>query len=235
MPRSLLLISSSVVHGSGYLDHAEAEIRRHFAGLPTVHFVPYALADHDEYAARVKARFDLFGIEIVSLHECPDPVLAVNVTGGLFIGGGNTFRLLTALHERRLLAPIRKRALAGMRYMGSSAGTNVACPTIKTTNDMPIVYPPSFDALDLVPFQINPHYLDPDPTSKHQGETREQRIGEFHEMNTVPVVGLREGAMLDVGDSTVALKGTAPARLFRRGIGPVEYQPGSSLDFLLNP
>ena len=118
--------------------------------------------------------------------------------------------------------------------MGSSAGTNVAGPTIKTTNDMPIVYPPSFDALGLVPFQINPHYLDADPTSKHQGETREQRIKEFHEMNEAPVVGLREAAMLDVGDTSFTLRGSAGARLFRRGADPVEYAPGSNLDFLLH-
>jgi dipeptidase E len=233
MPRSLLLVSSSVVHNSGYLDHAEELVRRHFQGVATVHFVPYALANHDAYAARVKERFGRMGFEVVSLHECDDPLLAVNVARGLFIGGGNTFRLLTALHEKRLVAPIRKRALAGMPYMGSSAGTNMACPTIKTTNDMPIVYPPTFDALNLVPFQINPHYLDPDPASKHQGETRQQRIQEFHEMNETPVVGLREAAILEVGESSVALRGSAGARIFRRGQEPVEYEPGSRLDFLL--
>ena len=234
MARSLLLISSSVVHGSGYLDHAEAEIKRHFAKTPAVTFVPYALADQEEYAARVRTRLERMGLSVVSLHEVADPVGAVNAANAIFIGGGNTFRLLTLLYEKKVLAPIRKRILGGVPYMGSSAGTNVAGPTIKTTNDMPIVYPPSFDALGLVPFQLNPHYIDADPTSKHQGETREQRIKEFHEMNAAPVVGLREGAMLDVGDTTVILKGSAAARLFRRGADPVEYEPGSNLDFLLS-
>jgi dipeptidase E len=233
MARSLLLVSSSVVHGSGYLDHAEADVRRHFAKAKTVHFVPYALADRDGYAKRVRERLGKMGLEVVSLHETADPVAAVEGAAGLFIGGGNTFRLLTTLHEKKLIAPIRRRALAGMPYMGSSAGTNVACPTIKTTNDMPIVYPPSFEALNLVPFQINPHYLDPDPGSKHQGETRQQRIQEFHEMNETPVVGLREAAILDVQDRSAVLRGTAAARLFRRGQDPVEYGPGSQLDFLL--
>jgi dipeptidase E len=234
MARSLLLISSSVVHGHGYLDHAEAEIRRHLAKTPSVTFVPYALADQDDYAKRVRARLGRMGLSVVSLHETDDPVIAVNAASAIFIGGGNTFRLLSLLYDKKVLAPIRKRILAGVPYMGSSAGTNVACPTIKTTNDMPIVYPPSFDALGLVPFQINPHYLDADPASKHQGETRAQRIGEFHEMNAAPVVGLREGAILVVGDSTVALEGSAAARVFRRGADPVEYEPGSKLDFLLS-
>lgn len=233
MARSLLLISSSGIHGSGYLEHCEAEVRRHFAKVSSVLFVPYALADLDGYAARVGKRFAEMNLALTSIHEIMDPVAAVESASGIFIGGGNTFRLVTRLHENRLLAPIRKRVFAGMPYMGSSAGTNVACPTMKTTNDMPIVYPPSFEALSLVPFQINPHYLDPDPTSTHQGETREQRIREFHEENQVPVVGLREAAMLEVGESTVLLRGTAAARLFRRGLEPVEYQPGSRLDFLL--
>src|SRR5436853_1526264 len=176
MARFALLISSSVVHGSGYLDHAEEDILRHLGFVRELHFVPYALADHAAYAARVQERFARMKISVTSLHECWDPKIAVRVTKGLFIGGGNTFRLLHALYEKNLLGIIRRRVLAGMPYIGSSAGTNVACPTIKTTNDMPIVQPPSFDALNLVPFQINPHYLDPDPTSKHQGETREERI-----------------------------------------------------------
>jgi dipeptidase E len=151
----------------------------------------------------------------------------------MFIGGGNTFRLLTLLHEKALIAPIRKRVAAGMPYMGSSAGTNVASPTIKTTNDMPIVYPPTFDALNLVPFQINPHYLDPDPASKHQGETREQRIREFHEMNETPVVGLREPALIRIDGARAELLGDAGARLFKRGSQPVELATGDRLDDLL--
>jgi dipeptidase E len=233
MTRKLLLISSSVVHGSGYLDHCEGAVRAHLAGAGSVVFVPYALANRDAYAARVRERLGRLGISVTSVHETKDPVAAVEGARALFIGGGNTFRLLTTLYEERLIEPIRRRALGGMPYMGSSAGTNMACPTIMTTNDMPIVMPPSFDALGLVPFQINPHYLDPDPTSKHQGETREDRIREFHEMNATPVAGLREGAMIEVDGKTGTLRGTTGMRLFRRGEAPLELAPGASLDFLV--
>ena len=160
------------------------------------------------------------------------PVAAVERAEALFIGGGNTFRLLDALWRHALIEPIRRRVQAGMPYVGTSAGSNVACPSIRTTNDMPIVQPPSFAALNLVPFNINPHYQDPIPGSTHMGETREQRIAEFHEENAPPVVGLREGAWLLVEDSTVVLSGSTGARLFRRGEAPAEFATGSRLDFL---
>jgi dipeptidase E len=233
MTRSLLLISSSVVHGSGYLDHCEADVRRFLGPARSVLFVPYALGDWDAYVARVRERLGRIGAAVSSVHEGPDPVAAVEAAGAIFIGGGNTFRLVKLLHEKKLVGPIRKKVAAGMPYMGSSAGTNVACPTMMTTNDMPIVYPPTFDALNLIPFQINPHYLDPDPGSKHQGETREERIRQFHEVNDAPVVGLREAAILEVGDDSVLIRGTAGARVFRRGFEAVEYEAGERLDFLL--
>ncbi len=232
MNKRLLLISNSTLHGSSYLDHAEAEIRSFLGDVKRVLFVPFALHDRDTYAATAQQRFEKMGYELWSVHTAVNPVQAVNDTDAVFIGGGNTFRLLKALYDFDLLNPIRKRVEAGMPYIGSSAGSNVAAPTIKTTNDMPIVQPPSFDALGLVPFQINPHYLDPDPNSRHMGETREQRILQFQEDNDTPVVGLREGAMLRIENGETILRGSSGARIFRKGLEPVEISPGAQLDTL---
>jgi dipeptidase E len=219
----LLLISSSVVHGYGYLDHAEPELRRILEGRRSVSFVPFALQNHDAYVAKVRDRLAQIGVSVTGVHERRD----VESAEAIFIGGGNTFRLLAQLYARDLVDAIRARVRNdGIPYIGSSAGTNVATPSIKTTNDMPIVYPPAFDALGLVPFQINPHYLDPDPNSTHKGETREDRIREFHEENETAVLGLREGSMLRVEDGTTSLAGEKTVRLFRRGQEPVELPPG---------
>jgi dipeptidase E len=231
--RQLLLISSSVVYGGGYLDHAETEIRDHVQNIQTVLFVPYALKDHESYCAKVSTRLQAMGYRVESIHRSSNPREAIRHAKAIFIGGGNTFRLLKSLHEKNLLDEIRSRVDQGMPYMGSSAGTNVACPTIRTTNDMPIVEPPSLTALGLVSFQINPHYLDPDPNSKHMGETRQDRITEFLEENDLPVVGLREGAIISVRNGEILLKGIAPARIFRRGQDPVEIQPVQSLNAYL--
>jgi dipeptidase E len=170
------------------------------------------------------------GYELTSIHTAENPVAAVLETEAVFIGGGNTFRLLKALYDFDLIEAIRNRVSNGMPYIGSSAGSNVAAPTIKTTNDMPIVQPPSFNALGLVSFQINPHYLDPDPNSKHMGETREERIVQFLEENEMPVVGLREGAMLRIENGETILRGSTGARIFRRGIEPLEISPGARVD-----
>jgi dipeptidase E len=197
-------------------------------------FVPYALADRDKYAASVRTRLQPLGCDVDAIHEsAAGPIRAVERAEAIFIGGGNTFRLIAALWREDLLEPIRRRARGGMPYIGISAGVNVACPSIKTTNDMPIVQPPSFAALGLVPFNINPHYQDPVAGSTHMGETREQRIAEFHEENTPAVVGLREGAWLHREGAALTLRGTAGARLFRRGAAPHEVASGSTLDFLL--
>lgn len=228
--RRLLLISNSTLHGSGYLDHAESEIRSFLGDAKRVLFVPYALFDRDKYAANAQQRFQKMGYELTSVHTAENPVTAVNETDAVFIGGGNTFRLLKALYEFDLIEAIRKRVSNGMPYIGSSAGSNVAAPTIKTTNDMPIVQPPSFNALGLVSFQINPHYLDPDPNSKHMGETREERIVQFLEENDTPVVGLREGAMLRIENGETILRGSTGARIFRKGIQAIEISPGARLD-----
>jgi dipeptidase E len=223
----LLLISNSTQHGRGYLEHAEQELRDFLGGVKRVLFVPYALRDRDGYAEIARAKFSQMGFALESIHRAPDPRKAVESAEAIFIGGGNTFRLLKTLYEYGLLDVIRSRVDGGMPYVGSSAGSVVACPTIKTTNDMPIVEPPSLNALALVAFQINAHYLDPDPTSTHMGETREVRLREFHEENETPVVGIREGSMLRVENGVTTLKGTTGAKIFRRGEQPVEIAPGT--------
>jgi len=231
--KRILLISNSTLYGSGFLDHAEGEIRDFLGEIGPVLFVPFALFDRDAYAAKTRTRFNAMGYELDSIHELPDQPRAVKDAAAIFIGGGNTFRLLKALYDFQILTLIREKVEDGMPYVGSSAGSNVAGPTIKTTNDMPIVEPPSFQALNLVSFQINPHYLDPDPDSKHMGETREERILQFFEENDTPVVSLREGAMVRREEEATILKGSTGARIFRKGRQPIEVPPGTRLDELI--
>jgi len=230
--RNLLLASTSTTHGTNYLDHCAGQVRELFADAHDVLFVPFAIHDHEAYEQKAAERFRELGLALRSIHRSQDPVKAVAEASGIFIGGGNTFRLLKRLSDRRLIEPIRERVSGGLPYLGASAGSNVAGLTIKTTNDILIVYPPTFDALQLVPFNLNPHYLDPDPNSTHMGETRETRIKEFHEENEPPVVGLREGAMLRIEGDSVKLLGERGARLFQRHQEPIEFEPGASLDFL---
>jgi dipeptidase E len=225
--KRLLLISSSTVHGTGYLEHVAPQIRD-FLGPPCrVAFVPYAIKDLDAYEAKVQAAFTTMGLELSSVHRAEDPAAAIRGAQAVFVGGGNTFRLLARMHALRLLGPIRSAVESGTPYLGSSAGSNAACPTIMTTNDMPIVQPPTFEALGLVPFQINPHYVDPDPASKHMGETREQRLREYHEENDLDVIGLREGAWLRVEGSRITLGGSTGAKLFRKAQPPLELNVGT--------
>jgi dipeptidase E len=229
----ILLISNSTLHGRGYLDHAEPAIKEILGPAKRILFFPFALQDRDDYAARARERFAAMGCDLTSAHVATDPRKALREADAIFIGGGNTFRLLHALQDLEWLEAIRERIRSGAPYIGSSAGSNVAGPTIKTTNDMPIVQPRSFDALGLVPFQLNPHFLDPDPKSTHMGETREERIAQFHEESKTPVIGLREGAWLRVGVGSVLLGGTRGARIFRRGQGPVEKTCGDELAGLI--
>lgn len=231
--RRVLLISNSTLYGGGYLDHAETEIREFIGGGSRVVFVPHAVHDRRAYAAKAQERFRDMGLSLFSIHDVSNMPRAVEKADAMFVGGGNTFRLLKALHDHDLLDPIRQRVAAGVPYIGSSAGSIVACPTLKTTKDMPVVQPPSFEALGLVPFQISPHYLDPDPSSTHMGETQEERIMQFLEENNETVVGLREGSMLRVQEGAVWLKGPHSARIFRSGEKPVEATPGSNLRALL--
>ncbi len=232
--KRILLISNSTLYGSGFLDHAETEIRDFLGNVSCLLFVPFALADQNGYVSKARERFAGMGYRLDSLHEASDMQQAVKSAEAIFIGGGNTFRLLKRLYDFELLPAIRARVENGMPYIGSSAGSNVAGPTIKTTNDMPIVEPASFDALGLVSFQINPHYLDSDPDTTHMGETREERIVQFLEENETPVVGLREGAMVRVENGVCELKGSSGARVFRKGKPPVEIVPSSRLDDLIS-
>ncbi|MEU0809780.1 dipeptidase PepE [Streptomyces sp. NPDC005970] len=232
----LLLLSNSTAPGHGYLEHAREEIGALLDGVRRLVFVPYALADRDGYTAQVAKALEPLGIEVTGAHTAAAPAELIGGAEAVFVGGGNSFRLLKALHEHGLVRAIRERVAAGTPYMGSSAGTNMACPTLRTTNDMPIVQPPSFEALGLLPFQINPHYLDPRPDLGHMGETRAERLEQFLEENDVPVVGLREGTWLSRdADDRLTLGGIAAgAVLFQRGAAPTELVPGADLSALLD-
>ncbi|MBE1537573.1 dipeptidase PepE [Actinomadura algeriensis] len=225
----LLLLSNSTNHGRAYLEHALDTVTAFVGPGSVLAFVPYALADHDAYTATVRTALEPRGITVRGVHTS-------GLTGAdaVFAGGGNSFRLLRDLYRTGLRDELRDAVRGGVRYMGASAGTNMACPTLRTTNDMPIVQPPAFDALGFVPFQINPHYIDPRPGDTHMGETREQRLAEFLECNDVPVLGLREGTWLRVSDGAATLGGPLDARLFRRAAPPRELPAGADVSFLLS-
>lgn len=232
----LLLISNSTNPGESYLDYPKHKIKD-FLGSKSVCvlFIPYAAItfSYDAYEEKVKERFMEIGHDIVSIHRFSDPVKAIAEAPALAVGGGNTWKLLKCIQDNKLIECIRKKVLAGMPYIGWSAGSNVACPTIMTTNDMPVTQPDSFRSFDLVPFQINPHYLDSNPEG-HAGETREQRIEEYIEVNRrIYVVGLREGTMLVVKNNKINLFGPRKARIFRNGIPPRELGPNDDLSFLM--
>jgi len=231
--RRLVLLSNSTNHGAGYLDHAMDAIAAFLGPVRRLSFVPFALRDHAAYAAKARERFAAAGLELRGVTADAAGAAALEEAAAVFVGGGNTFRLLDRLQRSGLLEVLRRRASAGMPYLGASAGTNIAAPTIKTTNDMPIVQPASFSALGLVPFQINPHYVDADPSSRHMGETREERLREFLEENETPVLALREGAWLRVEGDQARVEGTNGGRILRRGAAPEEVAPGTVLDALL--
>jgi dipeptidase E len=232
----LLLISNSTNTGEKYLDYPKNNIRD-FLGVKktTALFIPYAAVtfSFDEYEDKVRTRFREVGHDVVSIHHFPDPVKAVLEATAIVVGGGNTWMLLRLLRENNLIDPVRQKVFSGTSYIGWSAGSNVACPTMMTTNDMPVTQPPSFHAFGLIPFQINPHYLDANPAD-HAGETREQRILEFIEINRdIYVAGLREGTMFMVENDKLSLIGLRNARIFRYGALPLEISPGTDLSFLL--
>ena len=232
----LLLISNSTNPGEPYLDYPKHRIKeflgdRHVKAL----FIPYAAVtfSYDDYELKVRDRFREVGHDVISIHHYTDPVKAVQKASAIVVGGGNTWMLLKLLRDNNLIEPVRKKVLSGTPYIGWSAGSNVACPTIRTTNDMPVVQPSSFRAFNLIPFQINPHYLDANPAG-HAGETREQRIEEFIEVNKgLWVAGLREGTMFIIEGADIRLSGPRKARIFRKDHEPLELGEGDDFSFLL--
>ncbi|QBD77524.1 dipeptidase PepE [Ktedonosporobacter rubrisoli] len=235
MGSELLLLSNSTVHGMTYLEHAMSAIQEFLGDIRKVYFAPYALADYDDYTAKAQTVFEPLGISLVGLHTQEKPQEALKEAKALFVGGGNSFRLLKSLQQLNLLEVVRQRVEAGaLRYMGSSAGTNMACPTLRTTNDMPIVQPDSFASFGLIPFQINPHYIEPDPRLVYMGETRKDRLEQFLEENDVAILGMREGAWLRRSGQKLYLNGTVGARLFRRQQESVEIEAGTDLSWLLD-
>jgi len=231
----LLLLSNSTTQGYGYLEHSFDEIKNFFGTkIKKIAFIPYAgvTISWDDYTAKVSNVFKNLGYEIISVHS-GDPDEIIENCDGIAVGGGNTFNLLKTIYDNGLQDLIISKVNDGMPYIGWSAGSNLACPTIRTTNDMPIVEPPSFSAFDLIPFQINPHYLDSHPDG-HHGETREQRILEFLEANKdLYVVGLREGSILKYENNTLQLLGNKSARIFKYGNEPIEVNPNDNLKFLI--
>jgi dipeptidase E len=233
----LLLISNSTNPGEDYLDYTKHEIRK-FLGLNRVNalFIPYAAVtfSFDQYVEKVNNKFEEIGHHVVGIHTFTNKVMAVHQAEAIIVGGGNTWQLVKMMHENHLMAPIREKVFNGTPYIGWSAGANVACPSLRTTNDMPVVDPLGFDTIHLVPFQINPHYLDANPEG-HAGETREQRILEFLEINPeITVVGLREGTMLLRDGDNLHLTGNKNARIFQKNKPPLELSSKDDFSFLLS-
>ena len=232
--KNLVIASTSTIYGGEYLDYLTDEIAELFKDTEEVIFIPYARPggiSHDEYTETAAKAFQKVGKKLIGVHTFDNPVEAIKNAKGAFTGGGNTFVLVSALYRLEIMQPLREAIFNGLPYLGTSAGSNICGVSMQTTNDMPIVYPPSFKTLGLIPFNLNPHYLDPDTNSKHMGETRETRIAEFHTQNTIPVIGLREGSWLRVKDDEIILKGALKARVFEQGKEPYEVQSGATLDF----
>lgn len=233
--KKLIIASTSTIHGSGYLEYILDELKVFFKDAKQVVFVPYARPSgmsHDEYTEVAKKAFSKIKKDVVGLHTFDNPEQALKEAQGIFVGGGNTFVLVSQLYKNKVIEPLKEVVNNGTPYFGTSAGSNICGLTMCTTNDMPIMYPPSFKTLGFIPFNINPHYLDPIPNSKHMGETRETRIGEFHAYNTQPVVGIREGSYLKVSGNTITLKGDLQARVFEYDKKPYEIDTNSDLSSL---
>lgn len=232
--KNIVLASTSTLFGEAYLAYLEPVIKALFRNIPEIIFIPYARPggiSYNEYTQKAATAFSAWDIQVTGLHTFRDPVEAIQQAKGFFTGGGNTFMLVKQLHELNLMQPLKAAAENGTPYLGASAGSNIGGINMQTTNDMPIVYPPDFGTMALVPFNLNPHYLDPDPDSKHNGETRETRIKEFHSQNSIPVVGLREGSWIKVKGDVITTEGSRDSRIFEQGKEPYELQPGTELRF----
>ena len=233
--KQILIASTSTVHGSGFLDYLLDALEIHFRNVETILFIPFARPggiSHEAYTDIVQLAFSKIGKTVKGLHEFVNPIEAVKNAKGIFTGGGNTFVLVDQLYKMDLMKDLKYAIESGTPYVGTSAGSNICGLTIGTSNDMPIAYPKSFQTLGVVPFNINPHYLDPDPSSTHMGETRETRIQEFHHFNSQPVIGLREGSYLEVIGSKIILKGSLTARVFEKNKTPYEIKPESDVSGL---
>ncbi len=233
--KQLLIASTSTIHGSGYLEYLLDDLKLFFKNCNAILFIPYARPggiSHDNYTQIARDAFQKIDLHVKGIHEFESATEAIKQADGIFTGGGNTFVLLSQLYKNNCIETLRDAVNSGIPYLGTSAGSNICGLTINTTNDMPIVYPPSFKALGLVPFNINPHYLDPIPNSTHKGETRETRIKEFHVFNTFPVIGLREGSWLEVANNIITLKGNLDARIFEYEREPYEVKPETTLQHL---
>lgn len=233
--KNIIIASTSTIHGSGYLEYILDDLKEFFSTAKNVLFIPYARPggiSHDDYTKKAESAFGKINIKLRGIHSFKDPKEAIENAEGLFVGGGNTFVLVNQLYKHGLIDTLKSSINNGTPYLGTSAGSNICGLSVKTTNDMPIVYPPSFNALGLVPFNINPHYLDPDLNSRHMGETRETRIKEFHHYNPQPVVGLREGSWLHVNSNSIILKGRLTARIFEYNKTPYEVESGTELSTL---
>lgn len=234
--RKLLIASTSTVHGKAYLEYILPQLSDFFKGVNEILFIPYARPSgltHDAYTNVARKGFEKINIQVKGIHEYKNPIDAVNNAKAIFVGGGNTFLLVQQLYEHKLISIIKNVVENGVPYFGTSAGSVITGITMQNTNDMPIIYPPSFDTLRCINFNLNCHYLDPDNSSTHMGETRETRINEYHTINKTPVLGLREGSWLQVEGSNVILKGSLNARLFQQNKPAVELPPETDFSFLM--
>ncbi|WP_372793086.1 dipeptidase PepE [Lutibacter sp.] len=234
--KKLLIASTSTVHGKGYLEYILPQLSEFFKGVPEILFIPYARPSgltHDEYTSRAQQGFEKINIKIRGIHEYKNAIDAVNNAKAIFVGGGNTFLLVQQLYQHKLISTIKNVVENGIPYFGTSAGSVITGITMQNTNDMPIIYPPSFDTLGFLNFNLNCHYLDPDSNSTHMGETRETRINEYHTINKTPVLGLREGSWLKVEGKKVTLKGTLNARLFQQNKPAIELPTETDFSFLM--